>query len=202
MKTALRLIAAVGFSCCLSTLWAYTAPHLLAILLAAMSFIALASLLIACSIIGWVRWRHESPYWATPALACFISLLIAWFTPAIGPPLADRLFVRRLPEYQRAVEEVRNNQSAIAPEGDLVVVTVNAMPRGVRSVRTAQCQDGTIVVEFLLDTRVILLHDGYVYQTHSENEPCLNEAGKGHASWPYLRHVKDHWYHFSDQPGL
>jgi hypothetical protein len=175
----------------------------MAIVFAVLTFVLNTALLIVCSIFGWAQWRHRSPYWATPALVCGTCLLLAgWFMPAAGRSLADFFFTRRLPEYQREVDSIRNDENFAAARGRFVLERTNAVPRGVRAVRAAQCKNGTFVVEFLLDTHVILLHDGYRYQTGSEDEPCLIGAGNVKLTWPYLRHVRDHWYHFSDQPGL
>jgi hypothetical protein len=54
-----------------------------------------------------------------------------------------------------------------------------------------------------LDTDVPLLHEGYVFKDYGESSNCnhgQSELGGSHL--PFVRHVRDKWYRFSDQPGF
>lgn len=202
MKKAYYIGTALGISCSLFTLWMYTMPHLLAILLAAATFMGLVVSLLASGILGWARWRRTSRLWMVPALICLASIVIAWFTPAVGRLLADEIFKRRLAEYTEVIEEIQNDKKTIAANGNLIAVDPRNPPHDVRAVRALRCHDGALIAEFLLDTKVPLVHDGYVYKGYEENNACMSLTVRPEKRWPYVRHVSGNWYHFSDQPGL
>jgi hypothetical protein len=101
-------------------------------------------------------------------------MLVAWFVPTFGRRLADRQFKKNLPEYEEVIGEIKSAENFRSPE--LNIVRTNHRVYGVRAIKAARCGDGTVVVAFLLDVNVPLLHEGYFYNGSQEN--TLAEKGK------------------------
>jgi K+ transporter len=200
MSTGYRVLAVLGAVCLLATLSMYATPHWASVMLAAVSFLGLAIFLITSAILGIARWRRTSGVWMLPTVVCAAIMLVAWFVPKFGRHLADRQFKRSLSKYQEVVAEIKNTQNFRSPE--LNIVSTGHQVYGVRAIKAARCADGTVVVAFLLDVNVPLLHEGYVYDGSQENTTCLGEKAKPENNWPYIRPVIGSWFHFSDQPGL
>jgi hypothetical protein len=135
-----------------------------------------------------------------PTIVCVAFLLMAWFTPSAGRLLADRHFKRYASEYDAVVTEIRNNRDFRSAELD--VVKTKHQADKVRAVKAARCEDGSVIIAFLVDAKVPLLHEGYVYQDFSDGGTCISDTARPENNWPYIRLISGHWYHFSDQPGL
>jgi hypothetical protein len=98
------------------------------------------------------------------------------------------------------VDDVR---SGVVPCGArLSIIDVKKLPTHVIRIKAARCSDGAVVVAFLTDTDVPLLHEGYVFKGYSDTNNCITADIRPEHQWPYVRHVIENWYHFSDQPGL
>jgi len=200
MRTTYRVIVPLGVACVLLTLCMYAAPHWASVILAAATFIGLAIFLVVSVALGFARWRKSSGFWMMPALVCLTFMLIAWFTPGGGRLLADRQFKKHLSEYEEVISEIRNTENFRTAELD--VIRTKHRTDKVRAIKAARCSDGTMVVAFLLNTNVPLLHEGYVYKGYKDSDTCIKESARIENNWPYVRPVTGNWYHFSDQPGL
>ena len=200
MLMGYRLLAGLGSVCFIATLCMYAAPHWISVLLAAVSFLGLVIFLISIAIMGLARWRKTSNAWMLPTVVCAAIMLVVWFVPTVGRKLADRQFERNLSKYEEVVAEIKNTENVRSPE--LNVINTSHKVYGVRAIKAARCADGTVVVAFLLDVDVPLLHEGYVYNGSQENITCLETKAKPERNRPYTRPVVGNWFHFSDQPGL
>jgi len=204
MRIAYRLIILIGSCDTLLTLGAHAKPEWLCIILAMGASVFLGGALIATAVLGLVRWRKTSRFWAAPMFLCFAFLLVVWFIPAAGRKIADKDFERHSEDYMEVVSEIRNGPSSYdsAANRSLAIIETKNMPRGVRAIKGIRCENGAVVAAFLLNTDVPLLHEGYVYKGYDEGDSCIKPEMKLEENWPYIRHVSGGWYHFSDQPGL
>ena len=200
MSTGYRVLAVLGAVCLPSTLSMYAAPHWATVILAAVSFLGLAIFLITSAILGIARWRRTSSVWMLPTVACGAIMLVAWFIPTFGRQLADRQFKRNLTKYEEVVEEIKHTEHFRSPE--LKIVNTSHQVSGVRAIKAARCADGTVVVAFLLDVDVPLLHEGYLYKDSPGSTTCVEGKTKLESNLPYTRPIIGNWFHFSDQPGL
>ena len=205
MKTAYAVIVPLGLASVLSTLCMYASPHWAYLILDVVTFVALLIFLVLSAMLGFKRWRRASRFWMVPTIVCVIFILVDRYTPAAGRFLADRQFKAHLTEYNEVVAEIRNTKNL---QSAALVEMVRArhleyLLHNVRSIKAERCEDNSIIVTFVLNTRVMLLHEGYLYKDYDNaSANCAKEDVRPENKWPYLRPVVDNWYHFSDQPGL
>ena len=204
MANTYSRIIVLGVCCFLFTLYTRIWPELFCIVLAAVSFIGLGIMFVFALIRGFAKWRKSSPFWMLPALLCLGFLAASWFNPPLGRLIADRQFQKNKDEYLRVVEKIRNGTIACPAEcgSRLTPIDGNDLPHHTRAIMAARCKDGeTVVVGFLSDVDAPGVHEGYIFED-SRNTACLTEDMKPQNKWPFVRHVSENWYHFSDQSGL
>lgn len=146
--------------------------------------------------LGVRAWRRSSRLWMMPALTCLAFISSAWLTPPLGRLIADRQFRRHLSEYIRVADELKSGEIS-CPDScrtRLGVINVGHQPAHVRAILAARCNDGSaVVVAFLIDTHVPLLHEGYVFEGYEDGNSCIKDSMKPEHRWPYMRQVMDRW---------
>lgn len=114
--------------------------------------------------------------------------------------LSDWEFKRNLAKYSEVVDYAR---SGIVPRDSTIVgIEPKKNLPHVNMINASCCKDGTLVVEFHINSSVLMLHTGYLYKGYEGRNDCVNEDMRPEQNWYYLRHVVGNWYHFADQPGL
>lgn len=206
MRRAYRLVVALGSIHFLLTLYIFIAPGWLSVPMAFLTLMSLALALLVTAILGFVEWRKSSRLWMAPALLCLTFMSSGWIIPPpIGRAVRDWRFTRHLDQYNRVVDGVRNGAISCShgPCGaEFDSIDVKYRPPQVRTISAARCSEDAVVVVFLIDADVPLLHHGYVYRRYTEADTCVRGDLRPERRWPYLRHVVGDWYHFSDQPEL
>lgn len=204
MRTAYQLIVSIGISYFLLTLYVHIRPQWLCSVLSLLVFVALVLALLVTAIRGFTMWRQSSRLWMMPAAACLAFILAGRLTAPAGQLVTNWEFKREVSQYLRVVDELRSG--AIVCEtpcsAKLAALKSADRPLRVRALKAARCNDGTVVVAFLADSDVPLLHEGYVFKGYEETNSCVTDSMRPEKIWPYVRHVAGSWYHFSDQPGL
>jgi hypothetical protein len=199
------MIVVVGSSYLLLNLYAYIWPQWLCIILSVVTLAGLVLALLATAVLGFFKWKKTSRWWMGPALICLAFLSGGtWLTRPMGRLIADWRFAESSGEYIKVVDEVRDGTISCPAEcrQKLTVLEAKGLPNRTRAIIAARCDTGAVVVGFLLDVDAPLVHEGYVYKGYQESDACILEAMRPEQRWPYVRHVRGNWYHFSDQPGL
>jgi hypothetical protein len=201
MRRAVLLITLEGIIFFLLALSTSIKPQLLYSLMSILVFVLLALTLLYTAVLGFMVWRNISRLWMTPALLCLAFMLSAWCTPPLGRIIADWQFRRHMNEYDEFVARFRKGPIPKGCDTRLGAIDVKHLPHHTRVVLAACCSDGSVVVGFLSDTDVPLLHEGYVFKGYGERNSCVADSMKPENKWPYVRPVTGKWYHFSDKPG-
>jgi hypothetical protein len=85
-------------------------------------------------------------------------------------------------------------------------IKATSRPAQVRDIFGTRCDDKGVIVLFLMDTDVLLLHEGYFFKDYGKNSNCnAPSVSPEEEGWPrihYVRHISGNWYRFSDQPGF
>jgi hypothetical protein len=203
-----QFVLAMGMSFFVMRLSTYVFPESICMLLSLLLLVALLILLVSASIQGITKWRKTSKLWPAPALLC-LAFIIGGFelTPSMGAHISDWRFKRNLDQFSKVVGELRNKvASCTGPcDGEMALIKGVSVPVHVQAVWGGHCDDGGVIVLFLLDTDVLLLHEGYFFKDYGEGSDCALQSVSPELGWPhapYVRHITGHWYHFSDQPGL
>jgi hypothetical protein len=90
------------------------------------------------------------------------------------------------------------NLSCLTPcNMDSQVIAVASRPANIRDVWGAHCDDGGVMVLFLINSDVPLLHTGYIFEGYGEGSSC-NKVPIKPESKLYIRPIIGQWYHFSD----
>jgi hypothetical protein len=198
------LIVVTGVSYFLLTLYSYIMPEWLSNVASFAAFGLLVLILLLTTVIGFTKWRNLSRLWMMPALVCLAFILSAFLTPPMGRAIADWNFKRHATEYLKIVDGVKSGAISCGPQCDarLQVFKAANTPANIRALMGARCDDGEVVVAFLIGTDVPLLHEGYFFKDYEDTNPCIKDAMRPDKKWAYVRPVAGKWYHFSDQPGL
>jgi hypothetical protein len=204
MRAAYKTIIALGVFCFSSTVCMFSDPRWYCMIIAVLAFLGLVSALIISGVTGFRKWRRTSGLWMLPSVVCLTCLVAACFAPFAGRLISDWRFGTRLSEFTEAVDEIKKDQanSANLDTSSLTIIQPKYTPDRVRLIKAAGCKDGSVVAAFVLDTKVPLLHEGYVYKGYDENNSCIKKLMRPEENWPFVRYIKGSWYHFSDQPGL
>ena len=204
MKRAFYITGVLGVLYILMTIYAHAFPSWASIIVVLLAFVALVVMSVLELVAGYSTWRHVSRLWMMPGLLSLAFLLCSEASAPVGSRIADWQFKRRLPQYTAVVNEFKEGVvSCITPcRGTLGVLQAPSPPRGIRALRGARCDDGNVVIAFLLDTRVPLLHEGYIFNGMKEQQKCNGGSLEPEKNWQYVRRVVGDWYHFSDEQGL
>lgn len=204
MRILYWLIVIVGLIYFSLTLYTYVVPLWACTILSWLAFVFLVIAFLVTAVVGFVRWRRVSPRWMVPTMLCLAFGLSGLLTPRLGHIIADRKFERHQAEYFKIVEGVKNGTLPCGPtcSDKLTVFQAASLPSHTRALIGARCDNGEVVVAFLADTDVPLLHEGYLFKGYEENSACFTDAMRPEKKWAYVRQVAGRWYHFSDQPGL
>jgi hypothetical protein len=208
MKKQFWLIVAAGSSFFILGLSAYVIPEFVCLLLFFLVFAVLVVFLIFASIVGFISWRKSSRLWPVPALVCLAFILCTYYLISpIGQYISDWRFEKNLAEYSKVVDDLKNGTiaCAIPCNAKFGMIKAPSQPALIRNISGARCNDNGVVVLFLSDTDVPLVHVGYLYKDYGEKSDCLSRSlapDEGTPHLPYLRHITENWYRFSDQPGF
>ena len=204
MRLLYWLIVVAGVLYFSLSLYTCVRPEWLGTIVSFLAFGFLGVTLVVTAILGLAKWRRLSRFWMMPTLLCLAFLLSARLTVRLGQRIKDQEFETRESEYLKVVDGVKNGTIPCGPScnAKLTVFQTANLPPNVRVLIGARCDNGQVVVAFLANTDVPLLHEGYVFKGYDENSSCVTEAMRPENKWAYLRHVTERWYHFSDQPGL
>jgi hypothetical protein len=185
----------------------YLAAEFVCLLLSGFLFFSLIVTLVRAVIAEFVRWRKFASVRPLRATVCLAFLLCALWTAPVAQYVSDWMFQRHLGDYSRVVDAFKNGDVSCASlcNGAVEVVETAIPPPHIRNVWGAHCDDGGLVVSFLVKTDVPLLHEGYLYRTYGESSDCAKGRQSREFRWPYLfyrRHIAGNWYRISDQPGF
>jgi hypothetical protein len=208
MKKMLRLILAAGSGSFVLKVSAFVIPEFVCVLLSLLVFFALVVILVVASRVGFIRWRKSSRLWPVPALVCLAFILCTYYLASpMGRSISDWRFERHLAEYSRVVDGLRNGTISCATpcNGNVEVINATNRPAKIRAIWGARCDDNGVIVLFLVDTDVPLLHEGYFFKDYGENSNCNTRSVSPEQGWPhvpYVRHIAGMWCRFSDKPGF
>ena len=208
MKRTMIWIVAVGGVFLLLRLFVYVFPEALCLFLSCSLAVGLLILFGISLKEGVTTWRKTSVLWLLPTLICLEFILVGvGVMPALGPPIADWLFVRNLNAYSGVVGDFRKGAiSCMSPcTGEMVPMHLAHRPPGIRNAWGVHCDDGGAIVMLFVNTDVLLLHEGYFFKEYGDGSNCALQSLSPEVGWPrvrYVRHVAGQWYHFSDAPGL
>jgi hypothetical protein len=197
-------IATVGSAYFLSSLYMYVMPEILCGLAFVVFLAGLAFTFVITAILGLTRWRKTYRSWMAPSVICLVLMASVMVSSPLGRHIADWRFKQHLSEYNSVVNDVKNDTVSCGAScgTELHETNVKILPPNTIAIRSAQCENGALIVAFFLDTDVPMLHEGYLYNGFGENNVCVTADMKRENEWPYMRHVIGNWYHFSDEPGL
>ncbi len=206
MRRAYLLVVSLGILFFSLALYISIAPGWLSVAMAFLALVGLVLTLLITAILGFGKWRKSSRLWMAPALICLTFMAGGWIIPPpIGRAVRDWQFTRHLDRYNKVVDGVRNSAISCShgPCGaKFDSIDVKYRPPQVRVIQAARCSEDAVVVVFLIDADVPLLHHGYAYRRYTEANTCVTEDMRPERRWPYLRHIVGDWYHFSDQAVL
>jgi len=209
METAVRWIVALGSILFVLRLSSYVLPEFACILLSLVVLLALVILLARAFLAGLLKWRKSTNFWPIPALVCLAFILGSLYLPSpIGRRISDRMFERHLGDYARVVDNFRNGsvRCANSCNGNVQKLEGTILPAHVLDIWGAHCDEsGGVILLFLQDTDVPLLHRGYMFRDYEEGSDCSKQYGSRELAgsrFPYVRQIEGHWYRFSDQPGF
>lgn len=208
MKKMFALILAAGSSFFVLTLSTYVIPEAVCVLLTLLVFVGLVGILIVASTVGFISWRRSFRSWPVPALVCLAFIVCThYFASPIGRYISDWRLERHVAEYSRVVEGLRNGTISCATpcNGNVEVIEATSRPAHIQVIWGARCDDNGVIVLFLVDTDVPLLHEGYFFRDYGEKSNCNTRSVSPDVGWPhvpYVRHITGQWYRFSDQPGF
>lgn len=166
MRNAYKISIILGITCFLSVLYSYIKPEILCVMLGLATFVGLALAFVITAFIGFTRWRKSSRLWMMPMVICLTFLAAAWLSKSVGRFVADWQFARYSSEYLLVVDDVRNGRISCPAECGmkLTVIEVMPMPTHVRAILAAHCNNNVVIVGFLSDIDVPLVHEGYFYR--------------------------------------
>jgi hypothetical protein len=201
MKSGIIALLSIGATLFCLEVYAYVWPSLFGIPLLLLAYLVMFAGLFVSLMFGFRRWRKLSPFWILPSILCAGILLATWFlAPPLGRRIADSRFKKNAKAYTSVVEGLQSGAIPCgSPDATDCTVPSRFAPSEVRKVLVSRCPGGIAHVEFLLDTRALLVHDGYLFK--GSDDSCIAERMKPERRF-YLRNVTGNWYHFSDQPGL
>lgn len=201
-KSPLRNTA-VGIAFLSLSLYIHVNAEAICVLLCYLLALVLFGRLVYAALVGYFTWRRQSQWWFIPALVCLAFLAGFIVTPSIGKRVSDAQFKRHLPEYTKALQDVRNatNPCAATCDIDLNAIPEGDRPRNVGALFASRCDDGGLSATFVDTSDVPLVHTGYLFKGYGENSSCSRGSMAPEHSL-YLRHIAGQWYHFSDQPDL
>jgi len=191
----------LGFGCFVLNVCNFAWPESICLLITLVLFIALLVLTVVAGISGFKEWRKCSRFWAAPSLVCLVCVVAAFFwAPPIGEAISDRIFERHVIEYSKVVDGIRNGTiSCQTPcEAEFGFIQMENKPTHVRALLGARCDDGGVSVLFLLNTDVILHHEGYLFRNFGTKSNCNPGKMRSELDKYYIRHIAGPWYHFSD----
>ena len=196
------VISIVGLLYFVLNVSTYVVPEWFVVNLSLFLLVLFVITTVTMTIWGFLR-RQQSPRWWLPAFACLAITLSGWLAAPVGRFIADARFKRHLPEYSAVVDQIRDGSISCPPTCNtrLEILDIKQRPYYTRSVLAARCSDGPLMVSFLLDVGVPLLHEGYMFKDEN-GARCSTDAMRMEVKCPYVRHVIGNWFHFSDQPGL
>jgi hypothetical protein len=197
-------IVVLGVAFYAATVYVLVDPQLFGLALAALTFLGLACALLVTTTLGLTRWRTNFRFWMSPALLCLTFVFASRFAPPLARLITDGEFMRHIDEYSAVVDGVKSGAiSCDAPcSTRLRFIQGGRRPFGIASVKAARCANGGVVLVFLRNTQVPLLHEGYAFEGYEPNDSCVTSAMRPEKLWSYVRNVTGDWYHFSDEPGL
>jgi hypothetical protein len=208
MERVYRWIVALGSILFVLGVSSYAFPELACLLVSILVLATLVVLLTASLVSGLMKWRKFSKFWPMPALVCG-AFILCWFYLAspTGRYLSDRIFERHLGDYARVVDNFKSGSvlCASACKGDINAIETTDLPAHVLKILGTHCDGNGVVVLFLRDTDVPLLHEGYMFKDYEEGSDCSKRFGARDFVWlhlPYVRPIEGHWYRFSDEPGF
>jgi len=173
-------------------------PESICLFLSLFLLVALPVMSVIVAIRGFKEWRKYSRLWAAPSLVCLLSVAAAWFCAgSIGEAISDRIFARHVIEYSKVVDGLRNGTiSCQAPcDAEFGFIAMEKKPTHIRALFGARCDDGGVSVQFLIDTDVLLHHEGYLFKDFGAKSNCSASERLGKL---YIRQIAGPWYHFSD----
>jgi hypothetical protein len=165
-------------------------------LMDAVSLIGLLGLLIsliATLVIGLVSWRKTSRGWMGPALLCIAFLLGIKICGNMGiwEATGDWWFKKHMAPYVKIVDLTQGG-AIHCNQNFATIRDITNLPPHIRYVSAACCPDGSVLVEFRIDTLPFPLR-GYLFKNYAETNNCI----KGQHQWHYLRHITGNWYEFA-----
>ncbi len=207
MKRWLQAVIAAGILSIPLSISSYVMPEFICVILSLFLYVALIALLLVSLYLGYARWRKACRLWFGPSAVCLGVLMALHFASALGDVISDRMFEKHIDEYHRVVNGVRNGSlsCAAACNAELAMIEARIRPPYIQEVLGARCNDGGIIVLFLVDTDVPGLHEGYFFKDYGKSSDCNVRSVSPELGWPhvpYIRHITGQWYRFSDQPGL
>jgi len=213
-RTFSRFATCCGASVFLLTVMMYVRPEFVVLLLAGLGFWALLGGVLVAFGVGMVKWRLDTRFWMFPALilAAFAAAS-HWVAVPVGRMIGDREFRLHLSEYKAVVEAV----AAGTVPGELMVPGTapgsgdcqtwvyrsaqRKLPDRTAAIWAKRCNEG-MVVEFLVETDVPTLHEGYVFQEYAGQGSSSNAELRISSRWQYTRQITGAWYRFADKPGF
>jgi hypothetical protein len=209
MNRTLNLVLIEGTGFFLAMLSIYIFPEIIGMFL--LFFFGAVSLVVfvSSSVVGFTTWRKTSKWWPAPAVTCFVLIILALeVPPPIGRRIADWRFEKNLDPYSKVVSDLRNGVISCTDlcNGEVRPIQItSSKPRHIAGTWGAHCDDNGVIVLFLANTDVPLLHEGYYFRDYGQRSNCGTRNVSPDSGWPhvsYVRHVTGNWYHFSDQLGL
>lgn len=208
MKTMFQWMVAVGCGLLILQIAVHAFPEMLCLLLLFPLAIAFIVLVAIAAIIGCLKWRRGVPMRPIPPLVFLVLLAVGlWQGDAIGRSISNWYFGRHLDAYARVVNDFRNGTSSCQTTCNAKMETLDVKdpPALVGAIWGAHCDDGGVIVLFLGNWDVILMHEGYFFKDYASTSNCETHHVSPELGWPqvpYVRQINGHWYHFADQPGL
>jgi hypothetical protein len=192
----------------------YVRPEFVVLLLAGFGFWALLLGIVVAFLFGVIQWRWDSRFWMFPALILAASAAAThWVAVPVGRIISDRELRLHLDEYNAVVQAV----AAGSVPGEVVVAgtapdpadcrtwafpaSQRKLPHRIAAIWAKRCSE-EMAVEFLVETDVPTLHEGYLFRGHTDQGSSSYAELPTSSRWAYTRRIAGAWYRFADQPGF
>ena len=176
-------------------------PEFICMAVCVLLFIVLIACLGAIVIRGIFQAEPRVGYWWFTPLICIAMLVTTWYLSApMGHRIADWYFKCNIASYNRVVEEIRSGRAHCQENCSGSVQWMQADTRGTGTGRvySIHCNDGGVVVLFLSETDVPLLHTGFEFRDYGPNRDCHEETflpENRHYDYD-VTHITGPWYRF------
>jgi hypothetical protein len=145
--------------------------------------------LIITFIMGLVSWRKSSGWWMGPSLLCAAFILSALIIGRVN----GNQFKKHMDDYVKVVDLIKSG--AVPCGSRYSQIDVTNLPPHISSVWAARCPDGSLFVEFNLKPHIPQTSRGYLFESYTETNNCLDEMTKPEHRYR-LSHIADNWYEF------